>query len=661
MANEFIARNGLIAQNNSVITGSLIVTAGITGSLQGTATSASYAPAGGSNSHIQFNDSGSFGGESFLFYNKDLDAFGNGRNVIVNGNFSHAEGRGTTTNGEASHAEGVNSETYGEYSHAEGGQTYTYGRYSHAEGSSTIAIGFNSHAEGETSKTGENAYSCSINAGVVEIDASQGDLTSTYSDGVLIYFGDVSLPGLQITRGIVTGSSFNGTNTVFQLLNTSTTIASAGIIDSSGNLSNQLGGNSAHAEGNSSFALGLASHAEGYSTITYGNYSHAEGENSITYGDYSHAEGYSAAYGNNSHAEGGGTAYAAYSHAEGAKTTSGYNAFQSNNIASGVITFPNYYGDLSATFAPGTIIYVNDETQQAVQTHEVASVTVNGGGETEVTLVDTTYDPQNGWRVGIKGTANPTYADSYIGEASHAEGDSTITLGINSHAAGWYTIAHGYYQSVVGQFNAPVESPSTFVIGDGTEPENRHNLLVAGNGSVGITGSFVVRDTAAALSIDSENRILYDENENPSVAWSTQRTLEHDNGTVVDWANQTLNDYTTLLSVDWDNRQLVKSDGTTVTLDWETGAMTGSFTGSFVGDGSGLTGVGATEYIRRSDYTGSLDPNVNYLYTGYAPVGSAESATVWTLSRLAISSSGATITQVTASAAWTNRYSYTYL
>ena len=37
MANEFIARNGLIAQNNSTITGSLNVTGGITGSLLGTA------------------------------------------------------------------------------------------------------------------------------------------------------------------------------------------------------------------------------------------------------------------------------------------------------------------------------------------------------------------------------------------------------------------------------------------------------------------------------------------------------------------------------------------------------------------------------------------------------------------------------------------------
>jgi hypothetical protein len=44
MANEFVARNGLIAQNNSTITGSLTVTQGITGSFFGTATTASYTP-----------------------------------------------------------------------------------------------------------------------------------------------------------------------------------------------------------------------------------------------------------------------------------------------------------------------------------------------------------------------------------------------------------------------------------------------------------------------------------------------------------------------------------------------------------------------------------------------------------------------------------------
>jgi hypothetical protein len=45
MANEFVAKNGLISQNNTTVTGSLTVTQGITGSLSGSttlATTASY-------------------------------------------------------------------------------------------------------------------------------------------------------------------------------------------------------------------------------------------------------------------------------------------------------------------------------------------------------------------------------------------------------------------------------------------------------------------------------------------------------------------------------------------------------------------------------------------------------------------------------------------
>ena len=43
MPQEFVARNGVIALNNSVITGSLNVTAGITGSLFGTSSFATTA------------------------------------------------------------------------------------------------------------------------------------------------------------------------------------------------------------------------------------------------------------------------------------------------------------------------------------------------------------------------------------------------------------------------------------------------------------------------------------------------------------------------------------------------------------------------------------------------------------------------------------------
>jgi hypothetical protein len=73
-----------------------------------------------------------------------------------------------------------------------------------------------------------------------------------------------------------------------------------------------------------------------------------------------------------------------------------------------------------------------------------------------------------------------------------------------------------------------------------------------------------------------------------------------------------------------------------------------------------IGGVTVITYIRRSDYTSTIDPNINYLYLGEAPSGSSESADVWGISRLSISSSGETLTQTTSSAAWTNRYSYTY-
>lgn len=88
------------------------------------------------------------------------------------------------------------------------------------------------------------------------------------------------------------------------------------------------------------------------------------------------------------------------------------------------------------------------------------------------------------------------------------------------------------------------------------------------------------------------------------------------------------------------------------------GSFTGSYTGSFRGDGSLLTGI---ENIRRSDFTGSVDPNISLLYLGEARLGSLESDAVWSISQLTISSSGATTTRTTSSAAWTNRYTYTYL
>ena len=94
-----------------------------------------------------------------------------------------------------------------------------------------------------------------------------------------------------------------------------------------------------------------------------------------------------------------------------------------------------------------------------------------------------------------------------------------------------------------------------------------------------------------------------------------------------------------------------------------TAGITGSLQGtaSFAATASFLAGAAPTvTYIRRSDYTASLDANVNLLYLGQAESGSAESATVWDITRLSISSSGATTPNSASGVAWTDRYTTTY-
>jgi len=81
---------------------------------------------------------------------------------------------------------------------------------------------------------------------------------------------------------------------------------------------------------------------------------------------------------------------------------------------------------------------------------------------------------------------------------------------------------------------------------------------------------------------------------------------------------------------------------------------TGSFTGSFIGNGSGLINISVTTYIRRSDFV----TNTNYM--GVAVSGSSESANVWTIYKLVVSSSGATTKTSATNVAWTDRYIIIY-
>lgn len=204
-------------------------------------------------------------------------------------------------------------------------------------------------------------------------------------------------------------------------------------------------GNYSHAEGSSSLASGDWSHAEGKGTSASGNYSHAEGQNTKAIGAGSHAEGLlTNAIGSFSHAEGRSTsASGEYSHAEGfgSKADGDYSRAEGSSWAIGIFSH----------------------------------------AEGRFTTASGFYSHTEGFSSEAQGSGS--HAEGYqtlaLGEYSHAEGYFTTALGTGSHAEGYFTSASGNYQLVVGQYNVTSTSQSAFIVGDGIDNSNRHNILFA--------------------------------------------------------------------------------------------------------------------------------------------------------------------------------------
>ena len=76
-----------------------------------------------------------------------------------------------------------------------------------------------------------------------------------------------------------------------------------------------------------------------------------------------------------------------------------------------------------------------------------------------------------------------------IGNYSHAEGQETIASGQYSHAEGYNTITSASWQHVQGQWNATSSVPAAFIVGNGTDNNNRSNLIHAAGNEVQISGS----------------------------------------------------------------------------------------------------------------------------------------------------------------------------
>ena len=178
---------------------------------------------------------------------------------------------------------------------------------------------------------------------------------------------------------------------------------------------------------------------------------------------------------------------------------------------------------LTASFAQGYVL--NSSTSSLVSNSSTSSFITNSQTSSFITNIQTGSfatigsNQFNGNQT-ITGSLIQGFGNIATGESSHAEGDSTQAIGPFSHAEGLGTIAYGGrshaegqdtiasgsyshaegnqtialadHQHVQGKYNAVSSVPAAFIVGNGTDSENRSNLIHAAGNEVKITGSLNV-------------------------------------------------------------------------------------------------------------------------------------------------------------------------
>lgn len=192
------------------------------------------------------------------------------------------------------------------------------------QGFNTSADTNYSHSEGYLTTAGVYGYhSSSIVDGIITLDSSYGNVFENIVDvnNIITLDDSIYSDAYGIENFVSTGITFDGTNTVIGLSDSSVNTSEAIIAAKPGYITNYNFSFGQHSEGFNSFAIGRTSHAEGYFTEAIGRESHSEGISSAAIGQFSHAEGESTAQGYASHSEGDSTtSIGQFSHAEGSST-----------------------------------------------------------------------------------------------------------------------------------------------------------------------------------------------------------------------------------------------------------------------------------------------------------------------------------------------------
>ena len=355
-----------------------------------------------------------------------------GNNTSASGYFSHAEGRMTNASGYFSHAEGNYNNASGSASHTEGSETVSSGDYSHAEGQNTIASGQRSHAEGyETVASGFNSHA--------EGEATLASTNFTHSEG-------------HYTSATAFASHAEGDFTL-------------------------ASGSKSHAEGGYTVASGYASHAEGRLTNATGDYTHAEGVYNKAMGDYTHAEGYyTQANGENSHSGGNNSiANGKYSRVNGLQSLAGKTIdviIDGSNPKIITLSYTIDRQDLIDVYIPTVI---NGE----MMTKRVTAVSFDSVNDilTITFELDVTGITQIAIDVDkIEGAVADGNNCIASGDWARAEGQNTQSIGSNSYAGGYATIAQSDNSVAQGMYNDP-KTEDMYEFGVGVDDNNRANAF----------------------------------------------------------------------------------------------------------------------------------------------------------------------------------------
>ena len=487
---------GSLLVTGSVDNNVLTFTKGDSSTFTLTVDTGSTVAAAGNDQEIQFNNNGSFDGDSKFKFIHTSQSLEQGRgNTKATGLGSHAEGSTTLASGNDSHAEGRLTNAAGLYSHAQGEETMALGRASFVAGDINTASAAYSFVIGNQNKETHGQYGFVAGYGNTSTEDAKYSTVLGYQSHVLGWAA--------VAMGRQTSASFYG-----------------------------------FASGDQTYAL-FAAHAEGRYTKANSRYTHAEGVSTEAGGKFvvgftSSATEPTSNWGDDDPGaaiNNGDIWYNTSNTLLYSYTGSGLPSaeFVSQNTVAVLVNFFSTSSGVysSASFGNGDVFpppsasdAVAARTNYGTAKHSHAEGTLsrtfgrNSHAEGKSTTAGGFASHTEGYftRTGIEegyGATQEGESGSYAhaegyqtqanGIASHAEGLGSRARGNYSHAEGLLTIAEGDYQHTMGRYNLP-NTHSLVIIGNGTSSNNKKNLIEFNTDGIIITGSLVVTNSVTASS-----------------------------------------------------------------------------------------------------------------------------------------------------------------